>query len=127
MVRHVTTLTRRTVNAGKRNCRVDEGKGRASITGVVTTTPSAVRGRVGSPLDYMLYQHEGTGIYGPRGTPIRPVHRKFLRFEVKSGKAAAGRRPVVFAKQVRGVVGDKFLLRALQESVPYPVRAHTRR
>ncbi|MGK5558845.1 hypothetical protein ACSNOI_45315 [Actinomadura kijaniata] len=65
--------------------------------------------------------HEGTGIFGPRGTPIRPIRRRYLRFEVKSGTAAVGRRPVVFAKQVKGVPGDKFLLRALQEVSPYPV------
>lgn len=123
VVQHVTTLTRRTENAGKRNVKVDEGILRASVTSAVTTSAAEVRGRVGTGLIYGLYLHEGTGIYGPRGTPIRPIHRQFLRFEVKSGTAARGRRPVVFARQVRGVPGDKWLLRALQSSVPYPVRA----
>lgn len=122
VVRHVDTLVRRTVNAAKRNVKVDEGNLRDSVTGTVTTSRDQVRGRVGTPLLYGLYLHEGTGVYGPRGTPIVPIHRKFLRFEVQSGKAAPGRRPVVFAKQVRGVPGDKWLLRGLQESVPYPVR-----
>jgi hypothetical protein len=124
VVRLVDTLTRRTANAGKRNCKVDEGHLRDSVTPSVTTSASQVRGRVGTPLDYGYWLHEGTGVYGPRGAPIRPIHRKYLRFEVKSGTAARGRRPVVFAKQVRGVPGDKWLLRALQESVPFPVRAH---
>jgi hypothetical protein len=123
VVRHVATLTRHTQNAAKRNAKVDEGHLRASVTQAVTTTASEVRGRVGTGLIYGLYLHEGTGVYGPRGAPIRPVHRQFLRFEVKSGTAAIGRRPVVFARSVRGVPGDKWLLRALQSSVPYPVRA----
>jgi len=122
VVRHITTLTRRTTNAAKRNVKVDEGTLRASVNGVVHVEATRVVGRVGSPLQYGLYLHEGTGIYGPKRRPIRPVHRKFLRFEVKRGRAARGRRPIVFAKEVRGVKGDKWLVRALRETVPYPVR-----
>jgi len=122
VVRHITTLTRRTTNAAKRRVKVDEGTLRASIQGTVRVEATRVVGRVGTPLAYGLYLHEGTGIYGPKRRPIRPIHRQFLRFEVKSGTAARGRRRVVFAKQVRGMKGDKWLVRALQEAVPYPVR-----
>jgi hypothetical protein len=121
VVRHISDLTRRVENRAKRNVKVDEGTLRASIQRVVIPAAGRVIGRVGTGLMYGLYLHEGTGIYGPRGRPIRPVRRKFLRFEVKSGRSAVGRRPVVFAKEVKGVRGDKWLLRALIDVVPYPV------
>lgn len=121
VVRHITTLTRRTTSKAKRYCPVDEGTLRASIQGVVIPGNGRVVGRVGTGLIYGLYQHEGTGIYGPRGGRIYPVRRQFLKFEVKSGRSARGRRPLVFARSVRGVKPTKFLIRALRDVVPYPV------
>jgi hypothetical protein len=115
VVRHITTLTRRTANQAKRNVKVDNGHLRGTIQPVVRVEPGRVVGRVGTPLLYGLYLHEGTGIYGPRGAPIRPIRRKYLRFETKAGR-------VVYAKSVKGVRGDKWLVRALRSSVPYPVR-----
>lgn len=122
VVQHVTRLCRRVTNQAKRNCKVDEGTLRASITYAVLPSPNSVLGRVGTPLIYGLYLHEGTGVYGPKARPITPIRRQFLRFEVKSGTSAVGRRPLVFARSVRGVPPDKFLLRALESVVPYPVR-----
>jgi hypothetical protein len=46
--------------------------------------------------EYMRYQNEGTGIYGPLGTPIVPTHGRFLRFDSKVGGG------IVFARSVRG-------------------------
>lgn len=122
LLRFVNRLGRRVVNQAKRNARVDDGQGRQSINHTVTVAGKSVIMRAGSPLKYMYWQHEGTGIYGPHRTPIVPVKRKFLRFEVKSGKLAKGRRPVIFAKSVKGVQGDKFLVRAFRDVSPYPVR-----
>lgn len=122
LLRAVDRIGRRVVNQAKRNARVDDGQGRQSITHTVDVVGKRIVMRAGSPLKYMYWQHEGTGIYGPHKTPIVPVHRKFLRFEVKSGKAAKGRRPVIFAKSVKGVQGDKFLVRAFKDVSPYPVR-----
>jgi len=49
------------------------------------------------------WQQEGTGIYGPRHTPIRPVKAKVLSFTVQraagKGKWKSGR---VFANSVKG-------------------------
>lgn len=119
VVRHITTLTRRTTNQAKRNVKVDNGTLRASVHGFVRVYPGQVVGRVGTPLIYGLYLHEGTGIYGPKHRPIRPIHRKYLRYQNKAGQ-------VIFAKEVRGVRGDKWLVRALRSSVPYPVRGSLR-
>lgn len=122
LLRFVNKIGRRVVNQAKRNARVDDGQGRQSIDHTVTVAGKKIIMRAGSPLKYMYWQHEGTGIYGPHRTPIVPVSRKFLRFEVKSGKLAKGRRPVIFAKSVKGVQGDKFLVRAFKDVSPYPVR-----
>lgn len=115
VVQHVEILTRRTLNQAKRNARVDEGTLRSTLYHTITPSTGEVRGRVASPLDYAWYVHDGTGVYGPRGRPIRPVHAKVLRFELKGG------RGVVYARSVKGIKGDKFLLRALESVVPYPI------
>lgn len=115
---------RRVQNRAQRNVKVDEGHLRNSVDHAVGVFGARVIGRVGTPLIYGLYLHEGTGVHGPRGRPIVPIRRKFLRFEVKSGTAAVGRRPVVFAKSVAGVKGDKWLVRALRV-VPWPITLTT--
>lgn len=100
------------------------GKGRRSIhtrplkdgIGVEVVVP---------PIDgvpYLFYQHEGTGIYGPRGSPIVPVRAKLLRFTVrtvrvsKTGNARSGSQ-VVYARQVRGVPPNPFLLDAFHATL----------
>ncbi|MBA9005934.1 HK97 gp10 family phage protein [Thermomonospora cellulosilytica] len=110
---HVTALTRRTETRAKLNIRVRTGTTRASITSSVRTRGTLVIGRVWTPSKVGWWLHEGTGIYGPRGRPIRPVRAQFLRFEV------GGR--IVYARQVRGMPGDQWLVRALRQTVPYPV------
>lgn len=87
--------------------RVDTGRLRSSIH----TRPikvGAVQGaRVGSGVKYALYVHEGTGVYGPKGVPITPKTKKFLRFKPK------GLRTYVFAKSVKGMRGNPYLRDAL--------------
>lgn len=122
IVRHVDGLGRRVANQAKRNVRVDEGTLRASIFHTVDVQSTRVVTRIGSPLDYGLYLQVGTGLYGPKRKLIFPKTRKVLRFEVKSGTAARGNRPIVFAAYVRGVKGDQWLTRALETVSPYPVR-----
>lgn len=62
---------------------------------------------IGTPLKYGLYQHEGTGIYGPRRRYITPRRAKFLVFRPK------GSSKLVFARRVRGVTKKPFLKNAL--------------
>lgn len=57
---------------------------------------------VGYQTAYALFQHEGTGIFGPTGKPIVPVEKKALSWVGKDGV----RR---FAKSVKGVRPRKFL------------------
>lgn len=79
----------------------------------------------GKPLG--VWHHEGTGIYGPRGAPITPKHAKALRFETthgkgfvrigKTGKARRSPSHVQFAKSVKGIPPNPFLLDAYESAL----------
>lgn len=51
----------------KRNCPVEDGRLRSSITHGVNATKEQASGRVGTNVDYAPYVHEGTGIYATDG------------------------------------------------------------
>lgn len=134
VVQHVLDITRRVENAARQRAPVDEGTLRASLDHAILVTRGRVIGRVGSGLVYARYQHEGTGIYGPRGRPITPKRGRFLVFEAKgpagplprgARRPAPGSRGLVFARQVRGTPKNPFLLDALITVSPYPVRRLT--
>lgn len=55
---------------------------------------------------YAIFQHDGTGLYGPRGDYIRPRRSKLLRWQSRTGQ-------VIYAKRVRGVKPLPFLVAAL--------------
>jgi hypothetical protein len=95
---------RNVVNRAKRNAPVDSGRLRSDISWELRhdNVPFI---RVGNSVDYSLNVHEGTGIYGPTGRPIRPRRAKVLRFKV-GGK-------VIYRPQVRGVRGRPYLRNAL--------------
>lgn len=135
VVRTASQYGRRVTAAAKREAPVDKGAGRASIGFLLLIVPGvSVTFRVGTDLEYMRYQHEGTGIYGPKHRRITPVSAKVLRFPVKgvfgpvratkSGRPGKrkGRGNIVFAKSVRGVPPNDFLVRALRDNIPWPVR-----
>lgn len=77
------------------------------ITVRIVRTRGVPAARVGSDLYYSRWVHDGTGIYGPRGTPIVPRQAARLRFFWKR----KGRW--VTAKSVRGQRGAHYLTRAL--------------
>lgn len=109
VVRKVTADTRRVQAYARAYAPVDNGTLRSSITPEVTAEPARnlVRGRVESRLPYAIYQELGTGIYGPRGAPIRPKRASRLVFKPK------GSNEFVFARQVRGTPPKRYLTRAL--------------
>lgn len=109
VVRKVTADTRRVQAYARQYAPVDKGTLRGSITAEVTPEPARrrVRGRVESRLPYAIYQELGTGIYGPRGAPIRPKRARRLVFKPK------GSNEFVFARQVRGAPPQRYLTRAL--------------
>lgn len=91
----------------KKYAPVNTGHLRASINAKLVTYAGNLAVLVGTNVHYAKYQHDGTGIYGPHGTPIVPVRAKFLRFKPK------GSSTFVFAKEVRGSMPTFFLRRAL--------------
>lgn len=86
--------------------RVKTGALRASIT----ITPYLFDGypafRVGSPLKYATWVHDGTGIYGPHHQLIEPTSAKALRWQGNMGE-------FIFAKHVKGIQPNPFLTDAL--------------
>lgn len=63
--------------------------------------------RIGSDLEYARFVHDGTGIYGPKGVPIKPKKSKYLVFTPYGAV-----RPV-FTKEVKGMPPNPFLKNAL--------------
>lgn len=104
--------------AARRKVPKDTRRGMASIDKNMRVTGRRLIVRVGTNLKYLLYQHEGTGIYGSKGRPIRPKKKPFLVFIPKGGTH------VIRTKQVRGVRPDPFLVDALVQSVPWPIRRY---
>lgn len=84
---------------------------------MTTVGTTEVKVIVGSPLPYAQHVHEGTGIYGPHGTPIVPKNAKALKFEVRNVSAKTGKKTKgskwVFAKSVAGQKPNPFLTRAI--------------
>lgn len=126
-------LGHRVVGEARERCPVDEGTLRASITHVVDADASTAKVVVGSPLPYAEYFHTGTGIHGPRGTPIVPVTAKALKFKwepttvsltrnnkkgrtgLKNAKELPKeRRDIYFRRSVKGIPADPFLADALR-------------
>jgi len=122
--RDVQRRGNRVLNEARRRCPVDEGRLRSSLTmemQQVQKYPAAV---IGTNLPYGLYVHEGTGIYGPRRTPITPKRARVLRWPVKNNqykqtggnrRYAGGRTAAyAYARSVKGVPPRPFLRDALQ-------------
>ena len=95
---------RNVTNLAKRNAPVDTGRLRSDIS-MELRHDSVPFVRIGNSADYALAVHEGTGIYGPSGRPIRPRRAKVLRFKVGSR--------VIYRPQVKGSPGRPYLRTAL--------------
>lgn len=87
--------------------RIDTGRLRASIATQVVHRNGLPTVIVGTNVNYARMVHDGTGIYGPLGRPIRPRRAKRLRFRPK------GSRRFVYARQVKGMRPNRFLANAL--------------
>ena len=85
--------------------RVASGLLRGSVYAELVYYKTYPGARVGSHQRYALMVHNGTGLWGPRHTPIRPVAKKALRWR------AAGQ--YVFAKKSSGMRGNPHLVDAL--------------
>lgn len=86
--------------------RIDTGYLRSSIHTELVSLGGMPAVRVGTNVYYAIYVHEGTGVYGPKGRMITPIHGKFLSWKVKNGKR-------IFAVAVKGMQPNPFLRDAL--------------
>ena len=91
----------------KRNLGGVGGRLRASIATLVVTPNRTPAVLVGTNVNYARFVHDGTGVYGPKHAPIRPRRAKFLRFRPRGSKRW------VYARQVKGMRPNRFLLNAL--------------
>lgn len=82
--------------------RIDTGTLRSDIHVELLSMGGKPVVRVGFNVFYGIYVHDGTGIYGPKGVPIRPKTAKFLSWKSKKGNR-------VFARQVLGMRPNPFL------------------
>ncbi len=83
---------------------VDEGR----LAGSWELTPvDDLEWRIGTNVLYALYVQEGTGVFGPGGSPIVPVSASVLRFETKGGE-------VIFTRSVQGMPSNPYVDRAME-------------
>lgn len=104
--RAVRVQTKAKQNLQRPPQRVNTGALRASITIVPYLFEGYPAFRVGTPLKYARYVHDGTGIYGPHHQLIEPVNAKALRWQGNMGE-------FVFAKHVKGMPPNPFLADAM--------------
>jgi len=108
------------LNRARVLCPVDQGQLRASLTMEVISRDGDPVVRVGTNVKHAIWVHEGTGIYGPRKTPITPKRARLLRWPVKNQSGSGRRRfrggatqQYAYAKSVKGVRPRPFLRDAL--------------
>lgn len=111
VARDLFKRTKRVEGRAKRNAPVDTGRLRSAIVGNVDTKGDQLVGTVSANVNYALFVHEGTGVYGPTGSPITPKAGQFLVFTPKGAS-----RPV-FARSVQGQRPQPFLTDALPAAV----------
>jgi hypothetical protein len=87
--------------------RIDTGLLRNSVYVRPVVVAGAPAARVGTVVRYARWVHDGTGVYGPRRSRIRPRHGRFLVFTPKGSP----RR--VFVRSVKGMRPNRFLADAL--------------
>jgi hypothetical protein len=98
-------------NRAKRNLerqprRIDTGNLRSDIHVQLLSLGGKPAIRVGFNLFYGVFVHDGTGIYGPKGTPITPRVSTYLRWKPKGGGW-------MYAKSVKGMRPNPFLADAV--------------
>jgi len=82
--------------------RVDTGRLRSSITTQLLNVGGKPVVRVGTNVYYALWVHDGTGIYGPKGTYIYAKRAKYMSWKTKGGKR-------VYAVKTKGMKPNPFL------------------
>jgi hypothetical protein len=114
VVRGVRRWSREVRDVAIINAPKDTGELAGSSLVDMNTHPGFVVGVISFRARHAIWVHEGTGIYGPRGRPIRRRGGGFMRFPNRNGVGPRGRpRAFVYARSVRGQRGQPFLVYAL--------------
>jgi hypothetical protein len=104
----------RVVSRARQLVPVDRGQLRGSIAVEFTQSSEGAVARIGSNLPYAIFVHEGTGVFGPRGTPITPKNGQYLVFKPRSPRpGTTSKSGFVFARSVQGMKGTPYLRDAL--------------
>jgi hypothetical protein len=96
--------------------RVPKNSGQlaGSSTVEMNTHPGFVVGVITFSARHALWVHQGTGIYGPRGRPIRKPGGGLMKFPTGARGAGPARgRPFTYTRSVRGQRPQPFLVSAL--------------
>lgn len=97
----------RVESAAKALCVVDTGRLRSSIHWAIGRDTKGLYADVGTNVKYAAWIEFGTGIYGPRATPIVPRSAPFLAWRDKGGNWHR-------ARSVRGRKATPYLRPALR-------------
>jgi hypothetical protein len=106
--REITRRGERVLARAKELVGYDSGRLHNSLRLSRSTVGGEVAVTISTPLKYARYHHDGTGIFGRTGQPIRPVSAKALRFKPR------GSTGFVFAASVRGSRPNPFMREALE-------------
>lgn len=92
----------------KKNCHVDQGELRASITHDVNSNSQEIIGSVFSNLDYAPFEEKGTGIYAKGGNGrLTPWFYMSKAGKYKGGHTTSGQNPHPFLEPARDNNKDK--------------------
>ncbi len=92
--------------AARRRINSRTGRLASSIKVEIVISRGTAGCQIGTSVHYAKYVHDGTGIYGPSGRPIRPKRGRALKFSGSTG--------VVYSASSRGQKGTHFLRNALR-------------
>lgn len=94
--------------------RVDTGDLRSSVQVQLRAAAGSPYVRVGTGKYYARWVHDGTGLYGPHRTLIKPISAKVLVFSSKTYGAKKGKfKGKVVVRSVKGMKKNEFLRNAL--------------
>lgn len=110
VARNMERRGRKVQRHARRNVNSRTGHLAGSIEVSWTSYYGAPGVEVGTGVFYAIMVHEGTGIYGPTGQPIRARRGGYLKFRGSGGNT-------VYAKSVRGQRANPFLRDALRSAL----------
>lgn len=112
----------RVLNAARRLVPRDTSRLGNSLTLTMMVGPQGEPvASIGSNLEYAIYVHEGTGLYGPNPHMIVPKNAKVLRWPTINNSGSGNRRfkggqtaAFTYSMHSRGMKGRPFLVDALE-------------